>query len=194
MSLTGCRITFPASDTENNETGQDLVFRASSAAVSHRTEPAAVSGGNSIIGLATEIFDVTNANVQADGKRQQARLDTGGGVHVTQISLRNWEGSTDRWGETDSGNWDATGAAPTTQLQVLDNAFRRIKVDSNASITLECEEYSSSGRFDPLGVAPLSTNIGFDPDTQASTFEADLEFADVLDLRRVADSLLREEQ
>jgi len=187
MGLQGVRVTMP-----DNNIG-DLVFRARAASVSHRIERGALSAPGGLVSLAAEIASNTLQDVQADGRRQQALIDTGSGVHVTQVTLANWEGSDDRWGENDGGDWDAMGKDPIRQLQTLDNAFRRIKVDSEGNaITLEVGEYSDSGVFGPLQVAPREPAVSFDRNDRASSFTATLEFVDIVDLTEAGESLLRE--
>ena len=179
--IDGVRIDFP----DGNDVGKDLVFRSTSASVTHSVEPGALSGLGNIIGLATRLAG--NQDVQGEGKRQQARLDTGSGPHVTSIRFTSWKDSTQRWGATDGSAWDAGGADPRTQLQVLDNALRSIRVDSTAPILLEVGEYSSSGRFSPLEVAPTQSGLEFDVDEDVSQVRGEVSFVDVLALEQAID-------
>jgi hypothetical protein len=179
--IDGVKLTFPTP----NDVGKDLVFRARTASITHSIEPGALSGGSGIIGLATNL--ASNQDVQGEGKRQQGRIDTGGGPHTTTIRLRNWKGSSDRWGATDGSAWDAGGADPRTQLQVLDNALRSIKLDSTAPLVLETGEYSSSGRFDPIDTAPTQSGLEFDVDEDVSTFRGELSLVDVISLQQAID-------
>jgi len=180
--IDGAKITFPSP----NEVGKDLVFRATSVSISHTIEPGVVTGGGNIIGL---LSDLANQDVQGNGNRQQARVDLGGGPHITTLQFRNWRGSDDRWGATDGSIWDAGGDGPVTQLQVLDNAFRSIRIDSEGNeIALDVGEYSTSGRFEPLQVAPSQTAVDFDVQTSASTFTGDISFVDIVSLEQALDA------
>jgi len=162
--------------------------------VSHRHESSALSAGSNIIGLVTEWTDA-GAAVQNDGRSQQARVDLGGGVHITSVRLSSWEGSNHRWGADDGSDWDAGGEPALTQLSVLNEALRSIPVDSvEGSITLEVGEYHTGGRFDPLEVAPVQPSLSFDVDSQSSSFGAELEFVDIVDLEQASDALLREDE
>jgi len=187
--LNGVRISFP----DNNDVGKDLVFRAESASTTHTIEPAAPGFGGAIIGqFAEAVEQVGGGDI---GKRKQINFDTGGGVHVTTISLSSFKGASGRWGATDGSAWDGSDAGPLAQLQILDNALRKISVGSQAgAVTLETGAYSASGRFEPLQVSPRpGTSLTFDIDAGPSTFSASLEFIDIVQLTAISDAVLRDQ-
>jgi len=185
--LNGARISFPS----GNDIGKDLVFRAESASTTHTIEPISPGVSGSIIGLFGEA--VEEAGGGDTGKRKQVNFDTGGGVHVTTIELVSWDGAPGRWGATDGSAYDGSDAGPLAQLQILDDALRKISVGSNAgAIELETGAYSASGRLEPLQVAPRpGTTLSFDVDNGPSTFSASLEFIDIVELDQISDAILR---
>jgi len=178
----GFRLELPSA----SGIGPSLAFRATAVSITHNNDLTALGGGSNIISALSDLTDATD--IQGDGQRQQVRLDLGGGLHITEIDLSQYAGSSDRWGATDGSKWDATGADPITQLQTLDNAIRRTRIDSESPATLHTHEYSSSGRFEPLQVAPLETPVSFDRDEQASTFRSQLRFVDIASVQRVLDA------
>lgn len=189
-AIDGVRIEFPTP----NKVGKELVFETPTASVTTRHEPSVVAAGSNLIGLVSEWTDF-GAAIQNDGLRQQARVDTGGGLHAISVQVESYEQSPERWGANDGSVWDAGGEPALTQLSVLDNALRSITVDSRGSaITLEVGEYHSGGRFDPLQVAPLQPTLSFDVQERVSSFPSELEFVEITDLESATDALLQRDE
>lgn len=83
--------------------------------------------------------------------------DAGAGDHTFEIQFLGWEGATDAngsdvpWGDTSKTSpslYNATGADPLTQVQVLMAHLRWITFDSLGPATLRVGEYDSSGLSD----------------------------------------------
>lgn len=185
--LDGMKLTFPGTGTDANDTGQTLVFRCETVDVSHTVQSTTIGGGSSIIAQLSQFAN--QAGLQAGGNRTKFSIDSGGGLHITTLDFRRSESSSLRWGETDDGIWNATNADAITQMQTLDNAFRQITADGIDPITLEVFEYSSTGRFAPLKVAPREPAVEFSRDRDASAFTGRIDFVDVTDISAVLDAI-----
>lgn len=184
--IDGFRLELPDG---GNSISPSLVFEATSVGVTHNTDLTALGGGSSAIAVLSDLAGVED--VQAEGKRQSARLDLGAGLHITELDFSSYEGSSDRWGAPDGngGPWDATGDEPRAQLQTLDNALRLTTIDSRNPATLKVGKYSGqSGEFDPLEVAPLESPLTFDNEVNASRFTGRLRFIDIASVTGALDA------
>lgn len=124
-------------------------------------------------GAGAQINNVIQEGSGGDGAKGKGFfIDAGGGPHVVELQARGWSGARvpdtynadgtidtykpAQWGSTgnpDTDDYgDATQEHPLTQLNVLEQYLRHIKIDSNSTATLEYGEFSSSGRFEPLDV------------------------------------------
>lgn len=99
-------------------------------------------------------------------QRRGIHLDLGGGEYIVQLEFSNWEGSEFQWG-------GYAGADPTTQLEVMMDAFVTTQVDSFRPAILEYGEHHAGGIFSPVPVALEAPETVRAPD-QPSTFDGSL--------------------
>jgi hypothetical protein len=110
-----------------------------------------------------------------DAGRAGFRLDAGGGAFVVDIAFRNWEASTGRWGDGSTDpKADAEGEGVYRQLSVLMRYLNRGTYDSRGAGTLEWGEYSSSGEYAPINVAPEEPQLSFTAEEQTSDFDGSI--------------------
>lgn len=130
-----------------------------------------------------DLIGPTGSNVGAafdlisggDSGRAGFRLDAGGGALVVDISFRNYEGSSGRWGDGSSDDRaDAEGEGVFRQLSVFTRYLNKGTFDSREAGELEWGEYSSSGVYSPINVAPEEPQVTFAADEQTSTFDGSL--------------------
>lgn len=100
---------------------------------------------------------------QEESGREGFRLDLGGGALIVEIEFDGWEGSPDQWGNTGDDSTttmaDATGAAPTTQMEVLIEYLNRGEFDSRDPARLQYGEHHSNGLFSELDVVVEGPNM-----------------------------------
>lgn len=183
----GVRLTFPTTTIQG--TTFDPVFVTDVTTVEHSIRTGSIqAGGNVLSGLRFLLEQTTGQEFEQD--RQTISLDYGGGVMSTELRLQSWEGSDYTWGSDDGHPvTDATGENAITQLQLLNEVFRRTRIDATQPLTLEVYEYSEEGRFSPLEVIPEQPQLPFDPADESSTFEASLTFLNVADLQNAVDAI-----
>jgi hypothetical protein len=100
------------------------------------------------------------------------RLDAGGGAFVVDIQFKNWEGSTNRWGDGSGDDAaDAEGEGVFRQLSVLSRYLNRGTFDSRGGAELSWGEYSTSGEYNPIQVAVEEPQVTFVADEETSTFD-----------------------
>jgi hypothetical protein len=118
------------------------------------------------------LVDVVTGN---DAGRAGFRLDAGGGAFVITVNFRGWEGSTNRWGDgSGEAKADAEGEGVFRQLSVLMRYLNRGEYDSRGGATFEYGEYSSSGVYAPINVAPEEPQVSFSAEEQISTFDGSI--------------------
>lgn len=119
---------------------------------------------------------VTSRSGEATTKRAPYHLDLGAGSRIVEVDFLGWEGATDaggdpvQWGVRNGGIYDATGANPLTQIDLLIEFLARGEYDSRArNAKLRYGEHSGGtntageaypdGAFsDYLHVVPLSAS------------------------------------
>lgn len=135
------------------------------------------------------IFDVITGG---DNERAGYRLDVGGGAFVVDVSFRNYEGSNGRWGDgTTNDKADAEGEGVYRQLSVLARYLNRGTFDSRDAGKLEWGEYSTSGVFTPIPVAPEEPQVTFAAEEQTSTFDGSISLVAV---RNIAEAFSQEQE
>jgi hypothetical protein len=90
-----------------------------------------------------------------ESKRKGIYLEAGGGAHIVELNVTQWEGSDDTWGDPSEpvgSKANATGEQPISQVDVLMQYLITGNIDSANPAVLEYGEYSEQGRFSPLNV------------------------------------------
>lgn len=108
-----------------------------------------------------------------DQNRGGFRLDAGGGALGVEVSFVSWEGSSNQWGNTGLGSsaGDATGDGVFRQLSVFIRYLDRGTFDSLGAATLEWGEYSASGDYAAMSVAPEEPRLTFNAEEETSTVD-----------------------
>lgn len=114
-------------------------------------------------------WNTTVQGILGNAGRRGLYKDQGAGLHTFEFEFKGWEGAVDKdgnnvpWGDTTKNApsvYNATGADPITQIQVLNNYIRWINIDSFQPAKLRIGEYDPSGLSgfaDHLNVAPQQT-------------------------------------
>lgn len=176
-ALTGMRLTLPD--------GQ--VYRISSDvdATMQQTWQYLFNGGQQALAMFEEYSAGGGQDGRGDGLKQSAALGAGAGRHVITIDAIQYVGSDDEWGDTDPGD------SAVTKRDTLDHALNTVRISSDSGnlATLEVGEYSSGGKFDPLPVVMLETQLGVAATESASFVDVNLQMlegADVQDIVHAA--------
>jgi hypothetical protein len=110
-----------------------------------------------------------------DAGRAGFRLDAGGGAFVVDVSFVGFQGSSGRWGDgSGDAQADAEGEGVYRQLSVFSRYLNRGTYDSRGAGTLEWGEYSSSGVYAPINVAPEEPQVTFAAQEDVSRFSGSL--------------------
>jgi hypothetical protein len=151
-------------------------------------------------GVTSEVADMiidyigSGSSGDGEGARGTMSIDWGSGVHAVEIDFSSFSGSQLRWGDSGSGGTmgDATGEDREAQMCVLDRYLNTTTFDSGQAATLEVAEYSESGRYGPLNVAPENPNLTLTSDT-SSVWEASMTWIETIDVVNSLDGSKQEE-
>lgn len=164
------RFELPPFDIDGDGNAESLVFEYSdNLTITHSTRTGYLTGENgstsTIIDILTDLIgDVSDVDIDRQGRRQSLFTDLGGGTRV--VETRGDTVTSDgehQWGTGNGGKWDATGEDALTKIQLLDEALTLAEIDSRPAdgnypeghlATLEVGQFSDNGRWDPLGVVP----------------------------------------
>lgn len=159
-NVNGIRITLP--------NGQEYRGRGNLQVQIEHQPNWLLSGGNSVIGVAANVFKEIGGN----GGRVKTPLATGhlgaaGGSRTFEIAFDQWEGNTDSWGPADPDD------SVDEKMAVLDTEVARASVDSLSPATLEFGPFSStSSRYDPIPVVLGQLSPSLDFESQTSVFRS----------------------
>lgn len=124
-------------------------------------------------GRGSAINNVIQTATGGDGEKGKGFfIDLGEGGHVIECLFRGWDGArvpsgydgngkptgweSAQWGNTgdpDEKTYaDATAAHPLSQVNVLEQYLRHIRIDSSQSATVQYGEFSDDGMYGPLDV------------------------------------------
>lgn len=169
--LDGFRLTFP----------DNTVFRATEGvAITHHAEPLyPIDGLRTFVTIYNEYLDSGGQAGRADSNMAGLFFGFGAGVHRMDVTFPGgWEGSTDTWGGSSSGD------SPVSKLQTLNRAVTTTRMDSLNPAEFETGEYSTPGKYSPIPVAFGQMDLSFNPDEQTSTFQGQLQLWESIDLSR----------
>lgn len=188
MTKQGATLTLSADVDEdgNDETGVFVLDGNINISPFIRTGYLIGRTGSTIGGL----IDFATGNDQNRGAFQ---LDAGGGALGVDIDFNYWEGSSNQWGNTGSGGsaGDATGDPVWRQLSVLIRYLDRGTFDSLGAATLEWGEYSTSGDYRPMSVAPEEPRLTFNAEEQTSMVDGSLT---LLSTRSISQAVASQQQ
>jgi len=103
------------------------------------------------------------------------RLDAGGGAFVVDINFISFTGSDGRWGDGSSDPMaDAEGEGPLRQMSVFLQYLNVGTFDSENAGTLEFAEYSSSGEYTPIAVAPEEPQVTYAANDKGPAFDGSI--------------------
>lgn len=180
MTLDGFKLTMP----------DGAVFRATEGVtITHSTQPLyPVDGLRTFVALYNTFLDNGGQPGRADSNMSGVFLGFGAGAHTITVEFPGgWEGSTDTWGDS------ASGDSAVSKLQELNEAITNTKMDSTNPGEFEAGEYSASGKFSLIPVAFGEMELSFNPSDQSSVFSGRLVLRDAVDLSQNVDSLNRGE-
>ncbi|MFD1512465.1 hypothetical protein [Halomarina rubra] len=196
--LEGFRLEMPSGDVDNDGVDEYGVFEGN---VGLRIEQGTRTGflvesGGGLTGSINSIVvdwweEKQGEQLSGDGKRQGWYLDLGAGQHYAEISFRGFEGSDGQWGSSPDPAVQtaasATGAHPTTQMQVLDRYLQICTVDSKSPATLHVGEYSDAGRYGPLEVVIEDPSFTYDVE-EPSIYDGSITFLEAMTLGEFYDA------
>jgi len=109
-----------------------------------------------------------------DNDTSQAYVGSGTRVRSWTISFSQWEGSTDNWGDSASGDDVAQ------KLAEFGQSLANSSIDSTNTATLEYGEYTSAGEQSALTVVPgeVTLPVAFGPGESATTFKPQIQWLD----------------
>jgi len=166
-----------------------------------------------IIGGRGSLINNVIQQVSGDGNGEKGQgifIDLGDGAHVIEVEFRGWKGAQvpsgydadgkptgfepAQWGntgdETELTYADATGAHPQTQVNVLEQYLRNLRIDSSQTATLQYGEFSTDGMYGPLDVVlegPQMTRASED----ASSFDGSLTLIEAAAIEDIASAVER---
>jgi len=162
-------------------------------------------------GRGSQINNVLQTSSGGDGEKGQGFfIDLGGGAHTIEVEFRGWKGAEVpsgydsngkptgwepvQWGNTgdpDTNTYaDATGDHPLSQLNLLEQYLRHIKIDSNAPATLQYGEFSADGKFEPLAVVLEGPQFNRSHD-RSSSFDGNMTMIEAATLDEVYSAVER---
>jgi len=147
MPLSGVRLTLP----------DDRVYRLTSnvETTMEQTWQWLFNGGEQALALYEQYVDGNGGQSgRADGLKQSAAIGPGSGRHVINVQGIQFRDSDDTWGDTDPGD------RAITKRDELDRALNTVRISSDNVAIYEAGEYSSVGRFDPIPVVVLQSQLG----------------------------------
>jgi len=112
---------------------------------------------------------------------QSVAVGIGAGTKRFQITFTQYEGSTDSWGDSSSGD------TARSKMDEFDQALSSEVVNSKTPATLATGEYSSSGKFSTKEVAPENWDFSLDPGEESSSFSGTLSLIEVIKLDQTID-------
>lgn|GEM_PF-2070276 len=190
--MTTVRFKPPRFDIDGDGTAESFVFEYSdNLSLTHATRTGYLTGENgrtsTVIDILTDLIgDVTDEDIDRDGRRQSLFTDLGGGTRVVETNADTVTGdSTHQWGTGDGGKWDATGEDALTKIQLLDEVLTLAEIDSRPAdgnypdghlATVEVGEYSENGRWDPLRVVPEQPSGEVDYERESSKATIDINY------------------
>jgi len=186
------RFALPRFDIDGDGNAESLVFSyRDNLSISHRVRTGYLTGENgstsTVLDILTDLVeDVSDVDIDRQGRRQSLFTDLGGGTRVIETTGEVVTGATgNQWGTGDGGKWDATGEDALTKIQLLNEALTLAEIDSRPAdgnypdghlATLEVGEFSQSGRWEPLGVVPEQPEGTFDVERDSSTATVDINY------------------
>lgn len=175
MTLDGVRITLPD--------GTEFFGRGNlSVSVRHKSN-FILTGGSSVIGFASNLFDDIGGQGSDTIKTPLAtgHLGAAGGFRRFTVDFRQWEGSTDSWGSANNSD------SMQTKMSILDEALARANPSSLNPATLEYAEFYDNGQFDPIPVIFEEVNPIFDFGESTSAFSPSITCEETIDLSQSID-------
>jgi hypothetical protein len=190
MAVDGIKLTVPAD-------GGDQVYEGTGniQLEIEQSRNWLLSGGGTVIGFASGLFDGLGSSSTIRTPLASGHLGAAGGSHVFEFRFDQWEGSSDSWGPSSSGE------TPIQKMLTLDMELARAEVDSLNPATLETSILSSDtqagtgdaidDRYDsmPVVVQQSTPSIDFE-ETGGSLTRASLTLVETIDLSAVIDDVV----
>ncbi|WP_135852605.1 hypothetical protein [Halorussus salinus] len=190
VTFSGAKLTLPPADVDNDGQPEQGVFEFRTnltVAFQTRTGRLGSQKANQFLAFFSDFIEQqTDTEFAGTGKRQQVVLDLGAGAHVIELDFQGFTGSGHRWGDSGDGGTasDATGESLQRQMELLDRYLQVCEIDSRPGheAYLEVGNYSESGYYAPLVIAPEEPRVEVDFTEQSSTFDGSLTFVETASL------------
>jgi len=185
MAVDGIKLTVPAG-------GGDQVYEGTGniQLEIEQSRNWLLSGGGTVIGFASGLFDSLGSSSTLRTPLASGHIGAAGGSHVFEFRFDQWEGSTDSWGPSSSGE------TPIQKMLTLDMELARAEIDSLNPATLETSILSSDtggidDRYDsmPVVVQQSTPSIDFE-ETGGQLTRASLTLVETIDLSQVIDDVV----
>jgi len=188
MTLRGARLTLEADVDEDGNIETGVFSLGTGIEISPQIRTGQLIGRTgSTIGAVADTFT-------GESGRAGFQLDAGAGAFIVDVQFRGTETPKGRWGDGSTNpEADAEGEGVFRQLSVLMRYLNRGTFDSRNAGTLEWGDYSASGAYGPLNVAPEEPQLTFSAEEQTSSFDGSISLVAVRNIEAAVVSQQQDE-
>lgn len=176
MSIKGVRLEFSDGTVFRAKSGVDVTFEGESLY--------AIDGFRTFTAIFNDHIDKGGSPGVADSNMGGVFAGFGAGIQRINIEFTQFEGSTDAWGDANSGD------SANTKLQTLNRALTTKRMDSQNPGFLRTGEYEPNGKYDELPVAVYDWSFPLTTD-DTSAFQGRITLYEAKDLNEAVDALSR---